>query len=75
MLALQSFVREFTFNSIQFNSKTLFKDGDPVSFKTYLPWGHPNMKTNTTIIHRYIQNKTGSSENHRQTQLTLSYKT
>jgi len=24
----------------QFNSKTLFKDGDPVSFKTYLPWGH-----------------------------------
>jgi len=62
-------------SSIQFNSKTLFKDGDPVSFKTYLPWGHPNMKTNTTIIHTYIQNKTGSSENHRQTQLTLSYKT
>jgi len=53
-------------NSIQFNSKTLFKDGDPVSFETYLPWGHPNRKTNTTIIHTYIQNKTGSSENHRQ---------
>jgi len=31
--------------------------------------------THTTIIHTYIQNKTGSSENHRQTQLTLSYKT
>ena len=62
-------------SSIQFNSKTLFKDGDPVSFKTYLPWGHLNMKTNTTFIHTYIQNKTGSSENHRQTQLTLSYKT
>jgi len=28
------------------------------------------MKTNTTIMHTYIQ-----SENHRQTQLTLSYKT
>ena len=42
---------------IQFNSKTLFKDGDPISFKTYLPWGHPNMKTNTTIIHTYIKTK------------------
>ena len=31
--------RRTLFNSIQFNSKTLFKDGDPVSFKTYLPWG------------------------------------
>jgi len=33
------------------------------------------MKTNTTSVHTNIQNKTGSSENHRQTQLTLSYKT
>jgi len=32
------------------------------------------MKTNTTIIHTYIQNKTGISDNHKQTQLTLSYK-
>jgi len=60
-------------SSIQFNSKTLFKDGDPVSFKTYLPWGHPNMKTNTTIIHTYIQNKTGSSENHRKSQANTTY--
>jgi len=33
------------------------------------------MKTNTTIMHTYIQNKTGSSDNHRQTQLTFSCKT
>ena len=46
---------EVQFNSIQFNSKTLFKDGDPVSLKFIFPWGHPNMKTNTTIIHTYIQ--------------------
>ena len=31
------------FNSIQFNSKTLFKDGDRVKFTTYLPWDDPNM--------------------------------
>jgi len=28
---------------------------------------------NTTIFHTYIQNNTGSSDKHRQTQLTLSY--
>ena len=41
-------------SSIQFNSKTLFKDGDPVSFKTYLPWGYPKSQANTTYT--FIQN-------------------
>jgi len=31
------------------------------------------MSTNTIVIHTYILNNTGSSDNHRQTQLTLSY--
>ena len=35
--------------SIQFNSKTLFNDGDPV---TYLPWGHPTC--DQTIQHFFI---------------------
>jgi len=62
-------------NSIQFNSKTLFKDGDPVSLQLIFPSIHPNMwSNNTTIVHTYIQNNTGSSDKHRQTQLTLSYK-
>jgi len=29
---------------------------------------------NATIFHTYIQNNTGSSDKHRQTQLTLSFK-
>ena len=62
--------------SIQFNSKTLFKDGDPVNLhlSSLGPSKHVN---NTTIFHTYIQNKltqTCSSDKHRQTQLTLSYK-
>ena len=69
-LGIQVCSSEFgLFFSIQFNSKTWFKDGDP----TYLPWGHPNMWTNTSV-HTYIQNNTGSSDKHSQTQLTLSYK-
>ena len=47
--------------------KTLFKDGDPVSLQST----HVN---NTTIIHTYIQNNTGSSDKHSQTQRTLSHK-
>ena len=47
--------------------KTLFKDGDPVSLQSK----HVN---NTIIFHTYIQNNTGSSDKHGQTQLTLSYK-
>ena len=42
--------------SIQFNSKTLFKDGDPVNLhlSSLGPSKHVN---NTTIFHTYIQNK------------------
>ena len=54
-----------------FNSKTLFKDGDPVSLKLMGPSKHAN---NTTIIQTNIQNNTGSSDKQGQTQLTLSYK-
>jgi len=55
---------------IQFNSKTLFKDGDPVSLQLIFPGA---IQTCKQIIHTYIQNNTGSSDKHRQTQLTLSY--
>ena len=49
--------------SIQFNSKTLFKDGDPVNLhlSSLGPSKHVN---NTTIFHTYIQNNTGSSAKH-----------
>ena len=60
-------------DSIQFNSKTLFKDGVPVSLLLIFPGAIPtmNMLTNTTFFHTYIQNNTGSSEKQRQTQHTL----
>jgi len=59
---------------IQFNSKTLFKDGDPVSLQLIFPVAWSKYVNNTTTLHTYIQNNTGSSDKHRQTQLTLSYK-
>ena len=63
---------KFANHSIQFNSKTLFKEGDPVSLQLILgPSKHVN---NTTVFHTYIQNNTGSSDKHRQTQFTLSDK-
>jgi len=48
-------------NVIQFNSKTFFEDGDPVSSQLIFPGA----------IHTYKQNNTGSSDKHRQSQLTL----
>jgi len=57
-----------------FNSETLFKDGDPVSSQVIFPG--PIQTCDQTIqqfIHIY-KNNTGSLDNHRQTQLTLSYK-
>jgi len=60
------------FNSIQF--KNFIQRWWPSMFPTNLPWGHPNMWTIQHFFHTYIQNNTGSSDNHRQTQLTLSYK-
>ena len=56
-----------------FNSKTLFKDGDPVSLQLIFP-GAIQTCDNTTMCHTYIQNNTGSSDKHSQTQLTRSYK-
>ena len=41
--------------SIQFNSKTLFKDGDPVSLQLIFPGA---IQTYTTIVQTYIQYNT-----------------
>jgi len=60
--------------SIQFNSKTLFTDGDPVRLQLIFPVVIQHVN-NTTSFHTYIQNNTDSSDKHMQTQLTLSYKT
>jgi len=48
----------FDRRTIQFNSKTLFKDGDPVSsqLSSLGPSKHVN---NTTIFHTFIQKNTG----------------
>ena len=62
---------------IQFNSKTLFKDGDPVSSQPIFSGGIYTYNNNKHYYYMYIyiiQNNTGSSDKHRQTQLTLSYK-
>jgi len=51
---------------IQFNSETLFTDGDPVTLLLIFPWGHPNIRTiqhfhrhkyNTTPIHQTNNNE------------------
>jgi len=62
----------FLLNSIQFNSIFLFKDGDPLRLQLIFSGA---IQTNEHYVHTYIQNNTGSSDKHRQTQLTLSYKT
>ena len=51
-------------SSIQFNSKTVFKDGDPVSLQLIF---HGAIQTceQYNILHTYIQNNTGSSVKHR----------
>ena len=57
-------------HSIQFNSKTLFKDGDPVSLQLIIPGAIRTCKQiQPFFIHIYKK-----SDTHRQTQLTLSYK-
>jgi len=62
--------------AIQFNSKPLYNDGDPVSSQLIFPG---TIQTcDQTIQHLFIhiyKHNTGSSDKHRQTQLTLSYKT
>ena len=40
---------------IQFNSKTLFKDGDPVSLQLIFPVAWSKYVNNTTTLHTYIQ--------------------
>ena len=65
-------------NRMQFNSKPLYKDGDPVSLQLIFPGAILTCKQiqhvcihiyKTTHVHRTNTGK------HRQTQLTLSYKT
>ena len=58
------FIPKSSLHTIQFNSKTLFKDGTPVSLKPIFPGAIKTyMKTNTTIIHTYIQNRFKSNLN------------
>jgi len=57
---------------IQFNSKSLFKDGDSVSLQLNLPWDHPNI---LTIRHfTYIYTKQHRSIGQRQTTYTFIQK-
>jgi len=67
--------RSMLLHSIQFNSiqKLYLKMVTQYNhnLSSLGPSKHVN---NTTIVHTYIQNNTGSSDKHRQTQLTLSYK-
>ena len=60
---------------IQFNSKTSFKDGYPVSLKLIFPRAIQTCKQIQQLFIHIYKTHTGSSEKHRQTQLTLSYKT
>ena len=55
--------------SIQFNSKTLFKDGDPVSLQLIFP-----VAIQTCEQYNNCSYNTGVSGKHRNTQFTLSYK-
>ena len=55
------------------NSETLFKDGDPVSLQLIFS-GAIQTCEQYNAYHTYIHTNTGSSDKHRQTQLTLSYK-
>jgi len=65
---------ECSYLSIQFNSNKLFKNGDPVSLKLIFP-GAIQICEHYNTFYAYIQNNTGLSDKHRQTQLTLHTKT